>query len=353
MRLSATGIAAVLAAFAALSDAATVHHYRFEPDLGLFVDAAGNDDLVSTGGAAQPYRLPATGRGAGFSKGFNLGAPTPNVSGVGLSSALLTSTLGTLPDGFTIETYVRFDSIGAGFGKILAADSQGAQSTPWNFQVRTDGFGGTSLRELILVISPSTTSLVIQSDFIVETDTDYYLAASFDPAGEAVFYVQDLSAGGPLQVILRAHAISSPPSTGQFVVGGIPGVATFAVDGIMDEVRLSDVVLGQNELLISNVNADVDEDGIDNRSDNCVFVVNADQRDSDADGFGNLCDGDLNGDCATNAIDLGLLRTVFFSADANADFSGDGVVNAIDLGILKTLFFSPPGSSGIPNLCDD
>ncbi len=353
MRLSATGIAAVLVAFAAHSNAATVHHYRFESDLGFLVDAAGNGDLINAGPAPQPYRLPATGRGAGFSKGFDLGQPTPNVTGVALSSGALTSTIGALPNGFTIETYVRFDSISAGFGKILAADSQGSQNTPWTFQVRTDGFGGTSLRELIVVIRPGTTSLVIQSDFIVETDTDYYLAASFDPAGEAVFYVQNLSAGDPLQVIPRAHAISSPPSTGQFAVGNVPGISTFGVDGIMDEVRLSDVVLDQDELLISNVDSDVDGDGVDNRSDNCVFVVNADQRDSDQDGFGNSCDGDLNGDCATNAIDLGLMRTVFFSADGDADFSGDGVVNAIDLGILKNLFFAPPGSSGIPNSCDD
>ena len=46
-----------------------------------------------------------------------------------------------------------------------------------------------------------------------------------------------------------------------------------------------------------------------------------------------------------NAVDLGLFKSVFFSADANADFNGDGVVNVIDLGTLKAFFFLAPGPS--------
>ena len=36
-----------------------------------------------------------------------------------------------------------------------------------------------------------------------------------------------------------------------------------------------------------------------------------------------------------NFTDLGLLKQVFFTTDANADFDGNGRVNFTDLGIAK------------------
>ncbi len=98
--------------------------------------------------------------------------------------------------------------------------------------------------------------------------------------------------------------------------------------------------------------ADTDGDGVGDATDNCALSSNADQRDTDDDGIGNVCDADLNNDCIVNAVDLGLLRLAYFSADANADFNGDGVVNVIDLGIIRGRFFAPPGPSGLPNACD-
>ena len=76
-------------------------------------------------------------------------------------------------------------------------------------------------------------------------------------------------------------------------------------------------------------------------------MPNADQRDTNGDGFGNICDPDLDNDGITNFIDLGTMRSVFFSADPDADFNGDGVVNFVDLGIMRSLFFQPPGPSGV------
>ena len=88
---------------------------------------------------------------------------------------------------------------------------------------------------------------------------------------------------------------------------------------------------------------DTDGDGVDDTVDNCSAVVNVSQIDSNGDGFGNACDADLNNDLVINAVDLGLLRLVFFTADADADFNGDGVVNVTDLGLLRLAFFGAPG----------
>lgn len=89
--------------------------------------------------------------------------------------------------------------------------------------------------------------------------------------------------------------------------------------------------------------ADTDFDGVNDDLDNCIDTTNPDQLDSNADGYGNICDTDLNNDCVTNPIDLGLFKSVFFTADADADFDGNGIVNVQDLGILKLRFFTEPG----------
>ena len=88
---------------------------------------------------------------------------------------------------------------------------------------------------------------------------------------------------------------------------------------------------------------DADGDGIVDTADNCLSVPNANQRDSNADGFGNACDLDLNNDGIVNAVDLGRLRDVFFTADADADANGDGQVNAVDLGLMRNAFFTSVG----------
>jgi len=97
---------------------------------------------------------------------------------------------------------------------------------------------------------------------------------------------------------------------------------------------------------------DSDGDGVGDETDNCTGVANAGQLDGDGDGYGNACDGDLNNDCAINAGDLGVLKSVFFGMDPVADLSGDGVVNAVDLGLMKNVFFGVPGPSALTSACD-
>lgn len=105
---------------------------------------------------------------------------------------------------------------------------------------------------------------------------------------------------------------------------------------------------------VSLASVDFDSDGVPDLSDNCVRVPNADQFDSDGDGFGNACDPDiaLPNDGVVNVQDLGVLRQAFFAStgdanwNADADFNNDGTINVVDLGIMRSYFFESPGPAG-------
>ncbi len=87
---------------------------------------------------------------------------------------------------------------------------------------------------------------------------------------------------------------------------------------------------------------DSDADGVGDDVDNCTLVANPNQRDTDGDGHGNICDPDLTNDCVVNFLDVAALQTVFFTSDADADFEGDGFVNAVDMGVMRQFLFAPP-----------
>ena len=92
---------------------------------------------------------------------------------------------------------------------------------------------------------------------------------------------------------------------------------------------------------------DSDGDGIPDDLDNCIEVANPDQRDSDGDGYGNACDGDLDNNGFVNFTDLAIFRSRFGSSDPDADLDGSGSVNFADLARFRELFGRPPGPSGL------
>ncbi len=92
---------------------------------------------------------------------------------------------------------------------------------------------------------------------------------------------------------------------------------------------------------------DADNDQVDDGSDNCLGIANTSQRDSDGDGYGNICDADLDNNGKVNFADLAMFRSAFGSADPNYDLNDDARVNFADLAVLKSLFGKPPGPSAI------
>lgn len=96
--------------------------------------------------------------------------------------------------------------------------------------------------------------------------------------------------------------------------------------------------------------ADSDNDGLFDDTDNCQFVSNTDQRDTDGDDIGNACDPDvaLPNDCVVNFLDLSEYKANFFApGDLDTDNDGDGQTNFADLSLVKLYFFGPPGPSAI------
>lgn len=98
--------------------------------------------------------------------------------------------------------------------------------------------------------------------------------------------------------------------------------------------------------------ADTDGDGIDDPGDNCTNVSNPNQTDSDGDGFGNRCDGDLNNNGVTNSQDYLLFRAEIAQPSLpptyNAgDFDANGAVNSQDYLLLRQMISYPPGPSGL------
>lgn len=91
---------------------------------------------------------------------------------------------------------------------------------------------------------------------------------------------------------------------------------------------------------------DSDGDGILNIEDNCIEIANNNQRDSNGDGFGNVCDADLDNNGIVGVSDLGLFKSAFGTTDADADFDGNGVVSVADIAIFKMLFGKAPGPAG-------
>lgn len=92
---------------------------------------------------------------------------------------------------------------------------------------------------------------------------------------------------------------------------------------------------------------DSDGDGVADNLDNCKLIVNANQRDTDADGYGNICDPDFNQNLLVDPTDFSRLKAKLGSVSQHEDLNGNGIVDPTDFSILKSYLGKRPGPSGL------
>jgi uncharacterized protein (TIGR03790 family) len=91
--------------------------------------------------------------------------------------------------------------------------------------------------------------------------------------------------------------------------------------------------------------ADMDGDGVPDRTDNCREQPNPNQRDADGDGFGDLCDGDFDQDGVVGVSDVARFERALRAGTRlpGADLDGDGAVDDRDRSLLHVQLGHAPG----------
>ncbi|AMD85665.1 hypothetical protein AXF12_09160 [Capnocytophaga haemolytica] len=117
------------------------------------------------------------------------------------------------------------------------------------------------------------------------------------------------------------------------LASGVPnnGAYTFTVDASLttDKGRIlieptNNIFLAVNMgSIIVRDDADLDGDGVKDSQDNCIETPNPDQKDTDGDGLGDLCDEDTDGDGVPNDRDNCPNNYNPDQADADRDGIGD------------------------------
>jgi hypothetical protein len=113
-----------------------------------------------------------------------------------------------------------------------------------------------------------------------------------------------------------------------------------------------------NEIL-KIVNPDYDGDGILNKYDNCIEAYNPDQKDPNLDGYGLICDPDVDNNGNTTSNDYDICWNALGSTpgqsnwNRDCDFNDNNEIDSSDLQFINNNIGMPPGPSYDSNLDSD
>jgi hypothetical protein len=158
-------------------------------------------------------------------------------------------------------------------------------------------------------------------------------------------------AGGPGDKVYSWYTWPREDGDPPFATGQeVERLFSTGVHSVILEVVDSAGNTGSDSLVIE-VFPDADSDSVPDAVDNCVNVVNASQCDTNSDGYGNVCDADLDNDGVVGAADFGLFATSYGQSvppgDPDADLNCSGYVDGADFGLLGQGYGGPPGPSGL------
>ncbi|MHC4179691.1 MAG: dockerin type I domain-containing protein [Planctomycetota bacterium] len=239
--------------------------------------------------------------------------------------------------------------------------------------------GGPSVGAIVDIIGQTNTTLTL-ADPVTVTVGDSFIIETYASVGGAPFPQGPIyggicpnASGSTVGLPAEPGYDTSPPAGVEQMVAFTSAFTTLGTNPLTNPVwapfdnRMEEVVDG-------------DSDGIPDRFDNCVSIANGplagpptcyrtvdkdgvttavpalivgfDQVDTDGDGNGNPCDGDLNNDTAVNSTDQVALNTDLKTGSSTpgsgSDMNCDTAVNSTDQTLLNAqLKIGAPGPSGL------
>ena len=231
------------------------------PAEGTTADIAGGHDGTLQNGA--------TFAASQFGQAFSLDGVNDHVT-VAADPAFR---FGTGP--FTIAMWLRADSLaGSGFASWLVARHDTTDTNGFRFGFMNGG--RLAFRDR-------------------STNTDTLGPILSTGAWRHVAVVREGTGAGQLRLYVDGTLVATGTSSGNFSMDpplyiGRPAPPHTDIDyfdGLIDEVKVWNRALPAAEILALG---DTDGDGVPNQADNCPFVPNPDQADSDGDGVGDACE---------------------------------------------------------------
>lgn len=275
--LVAKSLAALVCAtgLASAVQAATVGYWRFEQDALLSDSGPNNIGLFQfnhpTTGVQNPLptqiALPSTGAGSGFAGMINGNANGHAIQGSGATLSFNHRQFGAdisahdtnLTSAMSFEAFVNLSNTNGTQSSVLAGQGVGAAAgASWALSVSGE-HATLGTRNIFFQLDPSggwggTGFLTLDSNLVLDLNTDYYIAVTADFSNTTTgitIYLKDLNnPEAELQSVNLAHSgtiasTSEPLAIGAGPTGGTPWY------GLIDEVRLSDVKLGEQDLLVN------------------------------------------------------------------------------------------------------
>ncbi|MGB0903631.1 MAG: Ig-like domain-containing protein, partial [Mangrovicoccus sp.] len=184
--------------------------------------------------------------------------------------------------------------------------------------------------------------------FVIEGQTYVDQFAATDAEGDGLIYSLSGADAGLFQIDAETGELSFAQATDftALTQNGDPErhltrhVTVEVTDGrLVDSIDLDVTLLKDSD---GDGVQDIGYNGL--AGDNAVNHANADQRDTDGDGYGNIIDFDFNGNGLNDALDLNFFLATYNSrlGDANfqedADANDNGAIDALDLNTFLSVY---------------